>query len=244
VRQQDQGEIRDALRRLGSSESEALLYKGTVSVEGIHDVEIIRSGFDDIFRRHMLRDRGGRGPIERAILELQGAEKRGDEIGFHCFIFDHDRRPTALAETPCVRLLQLNRFCLENYLLDADIITDITREKEFSDNSINNTTETRDIMKRLAIRQLDEVAARASFVALNLESVHFDMSVLKGDGPNNIAGGLWSQIEQMQAEFSRLRNIGFVDEFRQKFDAKRRELLAIGTKNGGNSAMARACLKL
>jgi AAA15 family ATPase/GTPase len=60
VRQHDQGEIRDALRRLGSSESEALLYKGTVSVEGIHDVEILQSGFDHIFRRFKLKQRTNR----------------------------------------------------------------------------------------------------------------------------------------------------------------------------------------
>jgi hypothetical protein len=55
VRVHDQGEIRDALRRLGSSESEALLYKGTISVEGIHDVEILQSGFDDILRRYRIK---------------------------------------------------------------------------------------------------------------------------------------------------------------------------------------------
>ena len=55
IRQQDQGEIRDALRRLGSSESEALLYKGTVSVESIHDVEILQSGFDAIVRRFIVK---------------------------------------------------------------------------------------------------------------------------------------------------------------------------------------------
>jgi hypothetical protein len=90
VRQQDLGEIRDALRRLGSSESEALLYKGTVSVEGIHDTEILQAGFDPVVRRFKVKHLGGRGLIENDIRELQKAEGRGVDIGYHYFLFDHD----------------------------------------------------------------------------------------------------------------------------------------------------------
>ena len=170
VRYQDQGEIRDALRRLGSSESEALLYKGTVSVEGIHDVEILQGGFDDLFRRYRLKDRGGRGIVERDIKELQKAETAGEDIGNHFFVFDLDRKPTLLIDSEHVRLLQLDRYCLENFLLDVDVLTDLSRNRDFSDAPKRTTTEMRDAMKSLAMAQLDEYVARLA--ACRTESFH------------------------------------------------------------------------
>jgi hypothetical protein len=133
VRRQDQGEIRDALRRLGSSESEALLYRGTVALEGIHDVEIMQSGFDAIVRRYLVKHLDGRGQIENGIRDLQKAEEKGVEIGYHFFLFDHDGKPTSLNSSKHVKLRQLQRYCLENYLLEPEIITDLSREREFAD---------------------------------------------------------------------------------------------------------------
>ena len=142
IRQQDQGEIRDALRRLGSSESEALLYKGTVTVEGIHDAEILQSGFDAIVRRFIIKPLGGRTSIESDIRDLQKAVQKSVEVGFHYFLFDLDGKPTSLSDSAHVKLRQLKRYCLENYLLDAEIITDLTREKEFADQALANPTDT------------------------------------------------------------------------------------------------------
>jgi AAA15 family ATPase/GTPase len=224
VRQHDRGEIRDALRRLGSSESEALLYKGTVSVEGIHDVEVLHAGFGDIFRRFRLRERGGRGQVEKDILELQKAEEGGDEIGKHYFIFDYDRKPTALKESLNVRFLQLERYCLENYLLDIDIITDLTREREFSAAPINNVTDTRDAMKRLALGQLNEVCARKAFNELGLEAVAFDMSIFRGGEYDGMAQGLSDQITEIQTKLTELSTRGIASEFQRVFDGARQTL--------------------
>jgi predicted ATPase len=224
VRQHDQGEIRDALRRLGSSESEALLYRGTVSVEGIHDVEILQSGFDHIFRRYKLKQLGGRGQVEADIRELQNAEKRGDEVGNFFFLFDHDGKPTALADSTHVKVRQLQRHCLENYLLDAEIITDLTREKEFSANPIGTVTETTSLMKKLALAQLNHVAARSVFKQLGLEAVGFDFGVLNNPDPSVIAAALWSRIETIKSNFEKLGAQGFSAEFERQFKVKLAEL--------------------
>jgi predicted ATPase len=212
VRQQDLGEIRDALRRLGSSESEALLYKGTVSVEGIHDVEILQSGFDAIVRRFKVKHLGGRGLIENDIRELQKAETRGVDIGYHYFLFDHDGKPTSLSDSEHVKLRQLKRYCLENYLLDAEIITDLTREKEFADKAISNVTETTQVMKRLALNQLNVVAAREVFKQLGLEAVCFDMKVLEQNS-GDAALALLDRIESIKSQFDSLKARGFEQEY-------------------------------
>lgn len=195
VRQQDRGEIRDALKRLGSSESEALLYKGTVSVEGLHDVEILQVGFDHIFRRYKLKERGGRGSIETDIRQLQKAETNKDEIGCHFFLFDHDGKPTSLEDTAYVKLRQLQRYCLENYLLDVEIITDLTRDKDFSDTPFNNLTDATTTIKDLAVTQLNRVVGLQVYRELGLEKIHFDVRILQEADTTKVALGLLSQID-------------------------------------------------
>jgi predicted ATPase len=225
IRQQDQGEIRDALRRLGSSESEALLYKGTVTVEGIHDAEILQSGFDVIVRRFLIKPLGGRTSIESDIRDLQKAEQKSVEIGFHYFLFDLDGKPTSLNDSPHVKLRQLKRYCLENYLLDADIITDLTREKEFSERPLANPTDTTQLMKRLALGQLNVVAAREVFKGFGLESVCFDMKVLESEA-GVAAAQLLDRIGTIITQLEALKGAGFKDEYQKRVAAKVAELTA------------------
>jgi predicted ATPase len=223
VRHQDQGEIRDALRRLGSSESEALLYRGTISVEGIHDVEVLQAGFDDLLRRYRIRHRGGREQIQKDIEELQKAEIRGDDIGNHYFIFDLDQKPTSLKESAHIRLLQLNRYCLENFLLDADILTDLSRDQQYSAAPKNTPTEMRDVMKALAMKQLDEFVARSVFKDMGLEAIGFDMDAAGAASAADIASAFHSQISTMMKAFQGLEQKGFDGEFVRKFGEKRKE---------------------
>lgn len=224
VRQHDRGEIRDALRRLGSSESEALLYKGSISVEGIHDAEVLRAGFDAIFRRYKLKQLGGRGLIERDIKELQNAERNGDDIGFHFFIFDHDGRPANFSNSEHVRVLQLDRFCLENYLLDNEIITDLSRNRKFSDVALSNVTETRNIMRELALEQVADVASRSVFKEMGLEDICFDMSAVPNHDPQLAASDLLNQIEAIKNIIASIERLGFKAEFERLYVKKRKEI--------------------
>ena len=222
VRHQDRGEIRDALRRLGSSESEALLYKGTVIVEGIHDVETLRAGFDETLRRYRLRQRGGRGQVETDIEELQKAEKAGEDIGRHFFIFDHDRKQTLFSNTNHVRVLQLERFCLENYLLDEEILTDLSRDKDLSSMPQGTITEMSKLIERLAIEQLDEFVARKVFVKMGLEAVCFNMNLLRANSSLGVAAALKHQINNITFRLSAL-NPDFEDSFTREYNVERSE---------------------
>jgi predicted ATPase len=226
VRREDHGEIRDALRRLGSSESEALLYEGAVSVEGIHDVEVLQSGFDDVFRRYKLKDRGGRTEIQKDIVELQKAETKGDEIGHHYFIFDLDRKPTTLRESAHVKFLQLDRYCLENYLLDIEILTDLSRKREYSDSPKQNLEDMRKALRDLALAQLDEEVGRQVFVELGLESIGFDMKAMREATSDLVAKGIREQIDRMAAKFTDLLSNGFESQFIGRVADKRRVLEA------------------
>ena len=55
VHTQDKFNIREALRRLGATESENLLYRGVVFVEGPDDVTLLEAGFSHVLRRFKLR---------------------------------------------------------------------------------------------------------------------------------------------------------------------------------------------
>lgn len=75
VRAQDEFTLGEALRRLGVSESENLLYKGIIFVEGTDDSAILDAGFASLFRRYKVKFSSGRKEIEKAIEKLQLAEK-------------------------------------------------------------------------------------------------------------------------------------------------------------------------
>jgi len=220
VRLHDQGEVRDALRRLGSSESEALLYRGTILVEGIHDKEVLQVGFPDLLRRYMLKDRGGRGPVEKDIKELQKAESENAEIGNHYFIFDGDRKPSGLVSTNKIKILQLPRYCLENYLLDVEIITDLSREHDIAERPFSNTTDLKNLMKELSQSQLKEIVARETFREFGLEQVGFDMKSMEESAFADMAQKLWSGVESMKNLFGGWHNGGFEEKFVQMCQLK------------------------
>ena len=180
-----------------------------------------------MFRRHRLKDRGGRGLVERDISELQKAEIVGEDIGNHFFIFDNDRKPTSLANSEHIRLLQLNRYCLENFLLDGDILTDLSRNKDFSDNPKQTITETRSIMKSLALMQLDEYAARKVFQEMGLEDICFNMDAVRKIGSTVIAASLNAEIQRMSDIFSEWNRLGFDAEFTRRFETTKADLSTI-----------------
>ena len=63
-------EYADALQKLGTSVGEALLYEGTVLVEGDDDVEFLRAGFGELLRKFNIKDRGGRKEVEKTAKKL------------------------------------------------------------------------------------------------------------------------------------------------------------------------------
>ena len=219
VRRNDNTEIREALARLGTSEIETLLYRGTVFVEGVHDVELLRTGFDDIFRRYKLSDLGGRPSVEKYIQTLQKSESKNELDGKYYFIFDNDGYKTNVTDSKSVNILQFPVYCIENFLIDHEIITDLTRDKKFSINSINSVTDCEKKIKEIALNQLDAVCARFVFQKLNLEKIGFNMSKFKNGKIDDITSDLECQIEDIKKILNdQSRN--FHVKFKEIFDNK------------------------
>jgi len=74
VRTQDKPNISEALRRLGATEGENLLYRGVIFVEGPDDVSILEIGFSHLLRRFKLKPSMGRSEVEKAAKLLQDSE--------------------------------------------------------------------------------------------------------------------------------------------------------------------------
>ncbi|MCF6156722.1 MAG: recombinase RecF [Candidatus Brocadia sp.] len=153
IYERDQMEIFEALRRLGTTAADTLFSRGNIFVEGEHDTAILEEGFYDQVMGYKITSLGGRREVEKEIATLQDAERKGELDKLNCFIFDLDRRPENLASTNLVRVLQWDRYCLENYLLDRKVLYD-----ELTDNGVNigsrGSFEQR--IAELAISQLTE----------------------------------------------------------------------------------------
>ena len=150
----------DALKLLGVSVSESLLYKGTILVEGDDDVRLLEEGFGDRFRRHRIVDLGGRREVEKNVERLQALEKAGRKVDPIHLIFDHDNAPSNLTSSTAVRILQWPRYCLENYLIDIDVIAELLKLEELAREPGVKAGELSNELRTLAFSQLDELAAR------------------------------------------------------------------------------------
>src|SRR5690606_37975110 len=117
-----------ALRALGSGALDTLFAQGNLYVEGIDDETVLQTAFADRVAKWNIVCLHGRGEVEKTIQQLQASETTGDLDGRHSFLFDLDRSPSSLSSSAMVKVLQWDRYCLENYLLDADAIYDALRE--------------------------------------------------------------------------------------------------------------------
>jgi hypothetical protein len=115
---------------------------------------------------------------------------------------------------------------LENFLLDAEILTDLSRNDEYSDSPKSTVTEMHQVMKHWAMSQLNENAARLVFIELGLEKVGFEMKPMRLGEPTLIANGLWRQIDEMMNKFDALKADGFEKVFEKLFSERKLTLQA------------------
>lgn len=143
---QDREEMSEALKALGTSNIDVLFNNGTLYVEGQDDEILLRAGFSERVKGFKVISLGGRNEIEKQIKALQSTEKKGHLDSNHCFIFDNDRQISSLESTELVHVLQWDRYCLENYLIDGDAIYDVIKnyhknDRELSRGIINSLLE-------------------------------------------------------------------------------------------------------
>ncbi len=115
----------EALRRLGASTADVLFSRGTVFLEGEHDVDILTEGFGDLLSGYKVTQLGNRSEVEKEIRKLQVEEIRNILTKPQIFLFDLDNAPTDLKSSTLIIVQQWDRYCLENYLIDENILFDM-----------------------------------------------------------------------------------------------------------------------
>lgn len=166
----DRDELEGALRALGSGALDSLFAQGNLYVEGTDDKMILQTAFADRVAKWNIVCLNGRSEVEKTVQQLQATEGASELEGRHSFIFDLDRRPSSLSSTDMVKVLQWDRYCLENYLLDADAIFDALRDSPRDESMSLSRGELPRLLRDRALAQLPGVVARRVYSDLEPEN--------------------------------------------------------------------------
>jgi hypothetical protein len=100
----------------------------------------------------------------KEFARLQGEESAGNLNRLHLFIFDNDRKVQKLKDTKLVRHKQLQRYSIENYLLNEDVLYDLLQK------FAANPPESRGIfpreLKEIALMQMDPFVIKEVYNSL------------------------------------------------------------------------------
>ncbi|XHS79332.1 AAA family ATPase [Burkholderiaceae bacterium UC74_6] len=226
ILQRDSKEIVEALTRLGVSAEHALTSKSSIYVEGDSDVAILQSSFPAIFSSVGVRALNGRLEIEKSIRELQKAESQGKLKEPHAFLFDLDRKPSGLVGTSFVKIEQLNKYCIENYLLDDVALFDLI--SEYSSKKPESRGEFSKELKSLALQQLDDEVLREMLEKYRGVRVGIGASELRGKSIAEVAALQLDKLNAGAAEIERLRvDANWAADFENRHAARRSELLPL-----------------
>lgn len=231
IRPQDEFTLATALRRLGASESENLLYKGIVFVEGPDDVTLLEAGFPSILRRYKLKFASGRKEIEKTIDDLQKVERPAVSSTTTFFIFDRDESPTSLKSSNSVKVLQWDRRCLENYLIDLDAISNLLMDQEIVKTPFTNMGDVSTLLRALAFKQLDEVAARRAYSKYEFDGVGMRRDDVIDKPVEKMASIMLERIEKVKSQLSTVDPQTWQSDFVKAVKEERQELEAIWATN-------------
>ncbi|MBU2849720.1 AAA family ATPase [Acidithiobacillus ferrivorans] len=224
VRRQDQDVISNALRELGASEVDELLFDGIIFVEGVDDIFLLEAGYGDLLKRKKLKDLGGRSGVEHKIKELQSTENGEAPNSMRYFIFDKDDVPSSLMNSTWVKVLQWDRRCLENYLLDIDVLTDLLMDGNITSTPKGNMAEVNAYLKGLAFSQIPERAAREVYLRYQFDNVGLRSGEIKGLNLERISEILAGRLGKMRAQLDALQMDSWESSFKTACEDKVRNL--------------------
>lgn len=225
IYEKDSHEVFDALNRLGTSAADSLFSKGNIFVEGDHDALLLEDGFYDYVAGYKITSLGGRSGIEKEIETLQKAEKQGDLDKLNCFIFDLDRMPTNISSSQFVKVLQWDRYCLENYLIDRKELYDELLELGVPD--IGSRGEFEKKVKKIALQQLNEVIAKEIYTLESPESAGLRVKDVEGKKFEEIATILSERLTVLKSEIQGHDDTQWKSNFIEKCQSRHSELLPL-----------------
>jgi len=234
IYEKDYHEVFSALNRLGTSAADSMFSQGNIFVEGDHDSLVLEDGFYDLVAGYKITSLGGRSGIEKEIATLQRAEGKGTLDKINCFIFDLDRKPIAIVSSPMVKILQWDRYCLENYLIGRKELFDELLDLGVTDLGSRGTFEMK--VKEIALQQLNEVVAKEIFKKESPESAGLRANDIRGKSFSEMAEILSNRLEKLQSEINDYDNSKWKTNFIKKCEAYHTKLLPIWNENWDKQA--------
>jgi len=197
----DVEEVQEALRRLGTSQMDIFSARGSLYVEGDSDVDILEAGFSQELAGFKLISLGGRQEVEKAVRELQAAETKKTLEHRHCFIFDLDHAPSGLVSSAEVKVIQWQRTCIENFLLDDKSLYDVVHAHA---KNVGSRGEFWNTVQELALSQLKDLAIRKCYSDLQPDNPGFRPKELQKKNFDEAAEQLFSSLSKIRDQLSDL----------------------------------------
>jgi hypothetical protein len=139
-------------------------------------------------------------------------------------IFDKDEAPSDLESSTAVRVLQWPRRCIENFMLDTDVIAELLKDPKLTNAPVQNEGEVRRRMRDLAFHQLDAVAAREAYRGLEYADASLRADDIKGASVEEIATALFARMSTARNSLPTNTEEQWIKEFVAQAKALREEL--------------------
>ena len=110
---------------------------------------------------------------------LQDSDNNNELDGYHIFILDNDNKPYKGISTQNVKVIQWDRYCFENYLLDPDVLYTTIKEYDCINPPQNRGTLQQKV-KELALSQVGFKAIREELDNKMPQNISIKNSELKG----------------------------------------------------------------
>ncbi len=218
IRKKDQPEVAQALRLLGTSEVEEMLYEGVIFVEGEDDVDLLEAGFPEMLAKIKFRELSGRGQVEKHIRKLQEAETKGQKENISYFLFDQDRKPSTLKSSLKVKIKQWDRYCLENYLIDSAVLFDVLRQEKLG-SFPSNLGEASKLFADTARTQLVSRVIEEVYDAYEYENPGLRPKEVSDKNFGEAAQVLFARLEAVQAQVLKIKKSDWDAEFVKKCES-------------------------
>ena len=223
IYKRDNREVFDALRRLGTSAVETLFSRGNIFVEGEHDAAILEEGVYEQVMGYKITSLGGRKEVEKEIAALQEGERKGELDKLNCFIFDLDRSPARAQHSELVRILQWDRYSLENYLIARKLLFDELADSSALDLGSRGSFENRVV--ELAVGQLYEFVAKQAYKDLEPDNPGLRPTEIERKSYPDIATTLAERLTGIKSILDTFDPDDWKKGFVSKCEAKHAELV-------------------
>jgi hypothetical protein len=132
------------------------------------------------------------------------------------FIFDNDGQPTNLRSSATVKLLQWDRRCLENYLIDLDILTQLLKDPDIVKDPLPNQGEVSKLVRELAMSQIDEFVARRVYSNYQFDDCGIRGNEIHSKNLESIADILVQRLIKVSGQLTPLSNSEWKNTFLQQ----------------------------